>query len=212
MILGTRLWYGFFGPERDDDLALDKQVVAMCRELGDRGKEDAQPHRPKPALAPTPASAPVSASGPTHAPALAAAAPPTSPPTAAPTSVSPTLQASATTASDQMVSAQLLEITAVLREMQAEKQAVIALSDAQVTSLQLRLEALNAAQLLSDEELWALQDSIADFLDESACFDVVTFGNVHTNDATRKVYRLVTLSEKIPTDATFVRQVRRKFV
>eukprot|EP01045_Picozoa_sp_COSAG04_P024592 COSAG04_NODE_3092_length_3180_cov_13.050957_1_plen_117_part_00 len=110
----------------------------------------------------------------------------------------------------------LLEITAMFKEMKAEmkaeKQEAIAVSDAQVTSLQLRLEALHAAQLLSDDELWALQDSVADFLDECACFDAVTMDIVHTNDAARKAHKLVTLSEKMPTDATFARQARRKFV
>ena len=81
-----------------------------------------------------------------------------------------------------------------------------------MTSLQLRLESLHAAELLNDEELFSLQDQIADFLEECACFDVVTMEIVHTNDVARKVHKLVTLSEKMPTDATFARQARRKFV
>ena len=73
MILGTRLWYGFFGSEKDDDAALDRQVEAMCRELGDRGKAGAQQvsdrrppcaqkpdPAPHPALTPAPAPAPAS--------------------------------------------------------------------------------------------------------------------------------------------------------
>jgi hypothetical protein len=85
MILGTKLWYGFFGPEKDDDAALDRQVAAMCRELGDRGKaaagaemeselkfaaERLSPSRTsKPAQVPAPAPAPAPATAPTLVPA-----------------------------------------------------------------------------------------------------------------------------------------------
>ena len=30
MILGTRLWYGFFGPEKDDGAALDDDAANAC--------------------------------------------------------------------------------------------------------------------------------------------------------------------------------------
>ena len=85
MILGTKLWYGFFGPEKDDDAALDRQVAAMSRELGDRGKaagaemeserlkfaaERLSPSRTsEPAQVPAPAPAPAPAAAPTLVPA-----------------------------------------------------------------------------------------------------------------------------------------------
>ena len=41
-----------------------------------------------------------------------------------------------------------------------------AISDAQLAALQVRLEALHSAQLLSDEEMWAVEDLIADATDD----------------------------------------------
>ena len=38
MLLGVRLWYGFFGPAVESDVAFDGKVDELCRELGDRGR------------------------------------------------------------------------------------------------------------------------------------------------------------------------------
>ena len=131
---------------------------------------------------------------------------------------------SAATHQTQVVSGGLLEITSLLKEMKAEwkaeikaeqeekKQEKTAVSDAQATALQSRLEALHAAKLLSDEELYALEDCVADFFEATAGFDVVTMEVVNASDAARKAHKLVTLSEKMPADAAFARQARRKFV
>ena len=130
---------------------------------------------------------------------------------------------SAATHQTQVVSGGLLEITSLLKEMKAEwkaeikaeqeekKQEKTAVSDAQATALQSRLEALHAAKLLSDDELYALEDCVADFVEATAGF-VVTMEIVHTSDAAGKLHKLVTLSEKMPADAAFARQARRKFV
>ena len=174
MILGTRLWYGFFGAERDDDAALDKQVKAMCKELGDRGKVDARwvpeavppsSWKPVPDAAPAPAPAPAQAPTPNFALAPVPAPAPAPAPALAPAGSAPTATLAQSTVQDsvaqQMVSVGLLEITAMFKEMKAEvlaeKQASVAVSDAHVTSLQLRLESLHAAELLNDEELFSLQ-------------------------------------------------------
>ena len=134
------------------------------------------------------------------------------------------MTASAATHQTQVVSGGLLEITSLLKEMKAEwkaeikaeqeekKQEKTAVSDAQATALQSRLEALHAAKLLSDEELYALEDCVADFFEATAGFDVVPLSFVHTNDAAGKAHKLVTLSEKMPADAAFARQARRKFM
>ena len=45
----------------------------------------------------------------------------------------------------------------------------------------------------------------------TAGFDVVTMEVVNASDAARKAHKLVTLSEKMPADAAFARQARRKF-
>jgi hypothetical protein len=127
-------------------------------------------------------------------------------------------------ASRQTQGVSLLEVTSLLKEMKAEwkaevkaeqeeaKKKSMVVSDAQVASLQSRLEALHAAQLLSDDEFYRIEDCVADFLDATASFDVVTMEVVNASDAARTAHKLVMLSEKMPTDAAFARQARRKFV
>ena len=39
MLLGVRLWYGFYGATLESDGAFEGKVVELCRELGERGKE-----------------------------------------------------------------------------------------------------------------------------------------------------------------------------
>ncbi len=68
-------------------------------------------------------------------------------------------------------------------------------SDEQLSALQARLESLHAAKLLTDDEFCALEDLTAEFDEQVA-----------------KLHRLVTLSEKMASDAGFSRQARRKFV
>jgi hypothetical protein len=67
----------------------------------------------------------------------------------------------------------------------------------QVTALQARFEALHAAKLLTDEELFALEDAIADA--------------VEAPDDDDRVARMVALSARMASDASFSRQLRRKF-
>jgi hypothetical protein len=38
MLLGVRLWYGFYGPALESDSAFAAKVEELCRELGDRGR------------------------------------------------------------------------------------------------------------------------------------------------------------------------------
>ena len=37
MLLGVRLWYGFYGLVLESDEAFEAKVSELCRELGDRG-------------------------------------------------------------------------------------------------------------------------------------------------------------------------------
>ena len=70
--------------------------------------------------------------------------------------------------------------------------------DQQVTALQARLETLHASKLLADEELFALEDAVADALEAA--------------DGDDRVARMVALSVRMAADAAFSRQLRRKFV
>ena len=69
----------------------------------------------------------------------------------------------------------------------------------QLTALQTRLQNLHACKLLADEELYKVEDMIADSLDE----EEEGGGGGH-------VAKLVALSERMASDAAFARQLRRK--
>ena len=98
---------------------------------------------------------------------------------------------------------------AKIEELTAPREAI---SAQQIGALTARLEGLHAAQLLSDDELFAVEDCVADFLEAKASFDVVTLNVVNASRAVGKAHRLVVLSEGVPKDAMFARQLRRKFV
>jgi len=72
------------------------------------------------------------------------------------------------------------------------------LRDQQLIALQARLEALGAAKLLSDDELFAVEDAIGDSSGEASGDDQVTM--------------LLALSARMATDSAFARQLRRKVV
>ena len=82
----------------------------------------------------------------------------------------------------------------------------------QVAAVTARLEALHAAQLLSDEELFALEDCMADFIEAKGTVEVVTADTVNTVRAVGRVHKLISLSEGMPRDAMFARQLRRKLI
>eukprot|EP01051_Picozoa_sp_SAG22_P016367 SAG22_NODE_2298_length_2742_cov_2.665910_2_plen_346_part_01 len=42
MLIGTRMWYGFYGAVLTDETAFATKVSELCRELGDRGRCEAQ--------------------------------------------------------------------------------------------------------------------------------------------------------------------------
>ena len=85
----------------------------------------------------------------------------------------------------------------------------------QLAALQARLESLHAAQLLTDEEFFALEDLCADFLEmQTAAGGVLTPEVAHSSPASAaaRLAKLVGVSEGLASDAAFARQVRRKFV
>ena len=86
------------------------------------------------------------------------------------------------------------------------------ISDAQLEALETRLEALHAAQLLSDDELGCLEDCVADGIEATSMCEVVTLEWVQSSEVVSKLHKLIVLSEKMPQDGMFARQARRKFV
>jgi hypothetical protein len=92
-------------------------------------------------------------------------------------------------------------------EMRAEMQpklAVEAISDEQLAALQARLQSLHAAKLLTDDELYSIEDTIAD------CVEVKSTAPV-TMPAVDQVLKILSLSESIAADGSLARQLRRKF-
>eukprot|EP01043_Picozoa_sp_COSAG02_P122337 COSAG02_NODE_59234_length_275_cov_0.556818_1_plen_41_part_01 len=41
MLLGTPMWYGFYGATLASESAFEARMEALCREIGDRGRADA---------------------------------------------------------------------------------------------------------------------------------------------------------------------------
>ena len=78
------------------------------------------------------------------------------------------------------------------------KAVAVRLRDQQLIALQARLEALSAAKLLSDDELFAVEDVIGDSSGEASGDDQVTM--------------LLALSARMAMDSAFARQLRRKVV
>ena len=60
-------------------------------------------------------------------------------------------------------------------------------------------------QLLSDDEMFGLEDLIADFVEARASFGVVTMETVHTNRVVGKMHKLIAVSEGMPKDAMLAR-------
>ena len=87
----------------------------------------------------------------------------------------------------------------------------------QMAALQARLEQLHAAQLLSDEEFFALENLCSDFLEvKAATVGPLTQELVYSSPAklivVSKLAKLVVVSEGLASDAGLARQVRRKFL
>ena len=104
---------------------------------------------------------------------------------------------------------QMQEQRQQIEELKAPQEAI---SAQQVEALNTRLQALHAAQMLSDDELFALEDCVADFLEAKASYGVLTLEAVHAHRALSKVHKLLALGEGMADDAMFARQLRRKFV
>ena len=100
-------------------------------------------------------------------------------------------------------------LVAMLREQMSAPRELI--SDAQVEALARRLEALHAAKLLSDDEFGRLEDCVADGIEATADCGALTREAVQSSPAMSSLHKLIVLSEKMPQDAMFARQARRKF-
>ena len=83
--------------------------------------------------------------------------------------------------------------------------AVEAISAEQLEVLQVRLQAMHTAKLLTEDELDSLEDTIAD------CIEILPTADVKDR-AVEQTLRMVLLSERMQVDGSLARQLRRKFV
>ena len=137
-------------------------------------------------------------------------------PRAAPTdqSFSPSMQITSSNSSAvvAMLMTQQQMMESQIKTMRAELTTQEAVTTEQLEALQTRIEAVHAAQLLSEEERFVLEDQLADFLELKASRALITREMSMHLPAVGTVSKLVALSEGMANDAVFARQARRKFV
>ena len=105
---------------------------------------------------------------------------------------------------DARMQSQRAEMEARMNAKIAELTPQEAVSAEQLATLQARLETIHQAKLLTEEELFTLEDLCADYAELKS-----TVGTV-TKEMTT-LHKLVGVSEQVAGDAAFARQVRRKF-
>jgi hypothetical protein len=98
------------------------------------------------------------------------------------------------------------EAASVKAEAQVVKSCV---SEAQLEALQTRLDALHEAKLLTDDEVFKLEDCVAEFIE---CRSSLTVAVAEIGAAAEQVKKLVGLSEGVAKDGMLARQLRRRFV
>ena len=114
--------------------------------------------------------------------------------------------------------AKMHEQQAALRAELTPRPPAAAITLEKLAALQARVEALHAAELLADEERFALEDTIADWAEASASAAegrVITQTALHATPALGAgvaVHKMIKISEVATGDAAFARQLRRKFV
>lgn len=222
LILGTKMWYAFWPSAVASPTAFTMQMDALCREIGERGK----PKQRKKILAdrvPT-----LDADG-----RLQLRLDPVPATSGASTAAAAALPVATTDAIESSAGAIIQLIMAELREVrnQAERQAQrftdeqrppaprVAVTPEQLAAAQDRLARLFTAELISQDNVHQLEDSVADFIELSASVGPITcemlsVGSVGTPRehfaAAAKVYLIVALSEGISSDAGLARQLNRK--
>eukprot|EP01046_Picozoa_sp_COSAG06_P049745 COSAG06_NODE_7723_length_2398_cov_5.069161_2_plen_168_part_00 len=111
---------------------------------------------------------------------------------------------------------QRAEMRAEMKQQRQELTPSEAISAEQLATLQARLEAVHQAKLLSEAELFVLEDICADYAElKTISTSVMTKEMVFASpalEAAATLYKLVGVSEQIVGDAAFARQAWRKFV
>ena len=83
--------------------------------------------------------------------------------------------------------------------------AVDKIDEEQLAALQSRLQSMHGAKLLTDDELFCLEDAIVD------CIEVMPTAGASAVEV-EKGARMVLVSSKVQSDSTLARQLRRKLL
>ena len=96
-------------------------------------------------------------------------------------------------------------------KLEAQKQAYETklVSDAKLEGLQERLDALHQAKLLTDDEISALENKIADFID---CRSSIMVAPTAISVAVESVRKLVGMCEGVSKDGMLARQLRQRYL
>lgn len=117
---------------------------------------------------------------------------------------------------DAKMEQQRQEMEAKMEALKAELTArpAPAITVEQLAALQARIEGLHTTKLLTDEELFALEDLVADYVEltMSVADRVITREMIFAMPVAGKLDKLVGLSAAMAADAAFARQARRKFL
>ena len=105
--------------------------------------------------------------------------------------------------------AMLRDCEAKLRDCEAKAQAKTCATDDQLERLQERFDALHQAKLLTDDEMFALEDKLSDFIE---CRSSATVAPGEMGAAAESVRKLVGICEAVSKDGMLARQLRRKFL
>ena len=92
-----------------------------------------------------------------------------------------------------------------LRSAARPRLAAEVIGEEELAAMQSRLQALHTAKLLTDEELYCLEDTIVD------CIEMMPTAAASSPEV-EKVAKMMLVSANVPGDATLARQLRRKFV
>eukprot|EP01043_Picozoa_sp_COSAG02_P088532 COSAG02_NODE_25631_length_653_cov_0.754513_1_plen_168_part_01 len=109
------------------------------------------------------------------------------------------------------LAAQRQEYEVKLRDCEAKlhAQAKHCASDVQLERLQERFDALHQAKLLTDDEMCALEDKVADFIE---CRSSVTVASREIDASAESMRKLVGMCEAVTKDSMLARQLRRKLL
>lgn len=220
LIVGTKLYFNFFREAVETDATFNQQMDAVARELGERGKSHMLPSapQPEPTVVPAPTPAPMMQPvtptidqtadmltlGQSNCDGSTIGCNPTDFATFIEKQQRLQMQREEKLEAKLEQFAQQMQAAAdaKLEQVEQQKQALLAQVEymrleQQLPALQTRLETLHDAKLLTDEELFSIEEVIAD---------------LDVKSETARVGHLITLSQRMVGDAAFSRQLRRKIL